>query len=60
MFKGIVFFIKNGWKYDKRYVIWNVLYQLLNSFHLHFLHLIDNQLNDIYYISICHLSYRTL
>ena len=32
MFKGIVFFIKNGWKYDKRYVIWNVLYQLLNSF----------------------------
>jgi len=32
MFKGITFFIKNGWKYDKCYVLWNVLYQILNSF----------------------------
>ena len=32
MFKGITFFIKNGWKYDKCYVLWNVLYQILHSF----------------------------
>lgn len=32
MFKGISFFIKNGWKYDKCYVIWNILYQILNAF----------------------------
>lgn len=31
MYKGIVFFIKNGWKYDKRYVIWRVLFQIVNS-----------------------------
>lgn len=31
MFKGIVFFIKNGWKYDKKYILWRVLYQLINS-----------------------------
>ena len=31
MFKGIVFFIKNGWRYDKRYILWRVLYQLINS-----------------------------
>lgn len=31
MFKGIVFFIKNGWKYDKRYILWRVLYQFINS-----------------------------
>ena len=32
MFKGIVFFIKSGWKYDKRYILWRVLYQFINSF----------------------------
>ncbi len=31
MFKGIVFFIKNGWRYDKRYILWRVLYQFINS-----------------------------
>lgn len=31
MFKGLWFFIKNGWKYDKRYIVWRVLYQFFNS-----------------------------
>jgi len=31
MFKGIVFFIKNGWKYDKCYILWRILYQFVNS-----------------------------
>jgi len=31
MFKGIIFFIKNGWRYDKRYILWRVLYQFINS-----------------------------
>lgn len=31
MFKGIVFFIKNGWKYDKLYIIWRLLFQFINS-----------------------------
>lgn len=31
MFKGIVFFIKNGWKYDRKYILWRVLYQFINS-----------------------------
>lgn len=31
MFKGLVFFIRIGWKYDRRYVVWNVLQQLLAS-----------------------------
>lgn len=31
MFKGIIFFIKHGWKYDKCYIIWRVLYQVVNS-----------------------------
>lgn len=31
MFKGLVFFIRIGWKYDKRYVVWNILQQLLSS-----------------------------
>ncbi len=31
MFKGISFFIKKGWQYDKCYILWNVFYQLLNS-----------------------------
>ena len=31
MFKGIKFFMKHGWRYDKCYIIWRVLYQLVNS-----------------------------
>lgn len=31
MFKGIVFFIKKGWKYDKCYIIWRLLFQFVNS-----------------------------
>lgn len=31
MFKGICFFIKNGWKYDKCYIIWRLLFQFVNS-----------------------------
>ena len=31
MFKGIKFFMKHGWKYDKCYIIWRVLYQIVNS-----------------------------
>ncbi len=31
MFKGLFFFIKQGWKYDKRYILWRVLYQFVNS-----------------------------
>jgi len=31
MFKGLVFFLKFGWKYDKRYVLWNIFHQLLAS-----------------------------
>lgn len=31
MFKGLVFFIKHGWKYDKRYILWQVLRQLIRS-----------------------------
>lgn len=31
MFKGIAFFIKYGWKYDKYYIIWRLLFQLVNS-----------------------------
>ena len=31
MFKGLVFFIKQGWKYDKCYILWRVLYQFVNS-----------------------------
>ena len=31
MFKGIAFFIKYGWKYDKFYIIWRFLFQLVNS-----------------------------
>ena len=30
MFKGIVFFIKNGWKYDRKYILWRVRYQFIN------------------------------
>ena len=31
MFKGLMFFVKQGWKYDKCYILWNVFYQLVNS-----------------------------
>lgn len=31
MLKGLGFFIKQGWKYDKRYIIWNILYQFVHS-----------------------------
>jgi len=31
MFKGLRFFLREGWKYDKKYVIWLVLHQLVNS-----------------------------
>ena len=31
MFKGLRFFLREGWKYDKKYVLWLVLYQLVNS-----------------------------
>ena len=31
MFKGIQFFIKFGWKYDKCYILWRVLFQIVNS-----------------------------
>lgn len=31
MFKGLRFFLREGWKYDKKYVLWLVMYQLVNS-----------------------------
>lgn len=31
MFKGLFFFLRFGWKADKRYVLWNVFSQLLSS-----------------------------
>ncbi len=31
MFKGLLFFFRTGWKYDKRYILWNILSQLLSS-----------------------------
>lgn len=31
MFKGLSFFIKSGWKYDKCYILWNIFYQLVNA-----------------------------
>ncbi|HWQ58508.1 MAG TPA: hypothetical protein VN540_05765, partial [Clostridia bacterium] len=31
MFRGLVFFIKYGWKHEKLYIVWQVLYQLINS-----------------------------
>jgi ABC-type multidrug transport system fused ATPase/permease subunit len=30
-FEGLRFFLREGWRYDKKYVIWLVLYQLVNS-----------------------------
>lgn len=31
MFKGLIFFLKNGWKYDKLYIIWSFLNQIIGS-----------------------------
>ncbi len=31
MFLGLFFFIRQGWKQDKRYILWNILYQLVNA-----------------------------
>lgn len=31
MFKGILFFLRNGWRYDKRYILWRVFYQFIHS-----------------------------
>ena len=31
MFKGLIFFVRQGWKYDKCYILWMVLYQFVNS-----------------------------
>jgi len=31
MFKGLLFFIKSGWKYDKYYILWNIFHQLVNA-----------------------------
>jgi len=31
MFKGLFFFMKNGWKYDKRYILWNIFCQLASA-----------------------------
>ena len=28
---GLFFFIRQGWKQDKRYILWNILYQLVNA-----------------------------
>lgn len=29
MFRGLIFFLKKGWKYDKCYILWNILCQLI-------------------------------
>lgn len=31
MFLGLFFFIRQGWKQDKRYILWNILYQLVSA-----------------------------
>ena len=31
MFKGLRFFLKQGWKYDKKYILWRVIYQFVHS-----------------------------
>ncbi len=31
MFKGLIFFVKHGWKYDRRYILWNIFYQLVTA-----------------------------
>ena len=32
MFKGLRFFLQQGWKYDKRYILWRIIYQFVHSF----------------------------
>lgn len=31
MFKGLFFFVRHGWRYDKRYILWRVLYQFVSA-----------------------------
>lgn len=31
MYKGLKFFLKCGWKYDKLYIVWRILYQIVSS-----------------------------
>ena len=31
MLKGLRFFIREGWRYDKHYILWRILYQLTNA-----------------------------
>lgn len=31
MFKGLRFFLQQGWKYDKKYILWRIIYQLVHS-----------------------------
>ena len=31
MFKGLRFFLKQGWKYDKKYILWRVIYQFVHA-----------------------------
>lgn len=32
MFKGLRFFLQQGWKYDKKYILWRVIYQFVHAF----------------------------
>ena len=31
MFKGLWFFLKEGWKHDKKYILWRVIYQFVHA-----------------------------
>lgn len=31
MFKGLRFFLQQGWKYDKKYILWRAIYQFVHS-----------------------------
>ena len=31
MFQGLLFFLRQGWRFDKRYVLWNIFFQLVNA-----------------------------
>lgn len=31
MFKGLRFFLKEGWKHDKKYILWRVIYQFVHA-----------------------------
>ena len=31
MFKGLMFFLRSGWKYDRRYILWSVMLQITNA-----------------------------